>query len=315
MKIKLLLLTLFTSSISAQTLNMGTGGESGNYYQMGQDIASYCNTELSPSTVNIMQSGGSISNLVGMQNKQYSLGMVQEDVLFYNAKRDPKKVNRNRLKVLTGLHEESIHLLIPKGYQPKDSKNKSMWSKFFGKKDPSLKFELSMLKGQTVGSWGGSLVSAEALGFFFNLNLKVKEVTDNPNDLSQPIVLVGGAPYKPVQDYLATGKWTLAPLDFRAINQQASFYLPQSINYQIGGKVVSTSTVGVRALLIGKSYRKKSRNEAMSNLATCIYQNAVDLADDPDTNPNWASVYDYIEDDDQSDWSYFPLNESKLANQ
>lgn len=299
--------------VSAKTLNMGTGGTDGNYYAMGQDIKSYCSDSIS-TDLNVAETTGSVSNLLGMMNKEYSLGIVQEDVLNYNAKRNPKKVNQNRMKILTGLHEEAVHLLIPKGYQPKSNESKSLWSKFgLGKDDDQpKKFELSMLKGQEIGSWGGSMVSAEALGYFFGLNIHVSEVKNNVNDLSKPLVLVGGAPYKVVQDYLASGKWTLASLNYDAISQQASFYSKQNVNYQIGGKVRSVPTVGVRALLLGKSFRKKSRNEPMTELATCIYQNVADLADDPDTNPNWGSVYDYVEGDGQSNWAYFPLDESKL---
>ncbi|SEG14103.1 TAXI family TRAP transporter solute-binding subunit [Marinobacterium lutimaris] len=305
-------LAAVVAPVSAHALNMGTGGTSGNYYAMGQDIKNYCAGEIG-ADLNVMETGGSVTNLLGMTNKDYSIAMVQEDVLHYNAKRSPQRVNRNRLKVITGLHEESVHLLVPKGYEP-ESGDKNMWSMLFGSdsEQPS-KFQLSMLKNQSVGSWGGSIVSAEALGYFFGLNLNVVETSKNVNDTSKPIVLVGGAPYGPVTEYLDSGKWTLASLDYNAISQTAAFYSNQTVNYQIDGKVRSIPTVGIRALLLGKSFRKESRNEPMINLATCIYANVADLADDPDTNPNWASVYDYIEAEGQSDWSYFPLNEGALA--
>ena len=297
-----------TAPIHAKTLNMGTGGSTGNYFKMGNDIKSYCSDDVSVD-LNVEESGGSVENLLGLMNKKYALAIVQEDVLHYNAKRSPKKVNRNRLKVLTGLHEESVHLLIPKGYSPKGSGN--ILSSLFGG-DDKKKFTLSMLKNQEVGSWGGSIVSAEALSYFFKLNLHVKETQENVNNTSMPIVLVGGAPYQPVKNYLDSGKWVLASLDYDEIKKDAPFYSKQTVNYEISGKVSPVQTVGVRALLIGKSFRKESRNKPMSQLAACIYSNVADLADDPDTSPNWASVYDYIEDDGQSDWAYFPLDEQVM---
>ena len=322
MKLKATLLStlvaISTVPMGANALEMGTGDKEGNYFKMGQDIKSYCADNVG-TELNIAETGGSVANLLGMMNKEYSLGIVQEDVLNYNAKRNPKAVNQNRMKVLTGLHEEAVHLLIPKGYQPKSPESKSMWSKFgFGKDDDQpKKFELSMLKGQEISSWGGSIVSAEALGYFFGLNIHVTEPKNkgDVNDTSKPLVLVGGAPYKVVQDYLASGKWTLAALNYDAISQQAPFYSKQNVNYQIGGKVRSVPTVGVRALLMGKSFRKKSRNQPMTDLATCIYQNVADLADDPDTNPSWSSVYDYVEGDEQANWAYFPLDETKLEEE
>ncbi|MCY9874019.1 hypothetical protein [Vibrio barjaei] len=307
----LLAATSFTTS--AASLKIGTGGEGNNYHGMGLDIASYCEEDVNRE-LEIIETLGSTQNLVGLLNKQFSVAMVQEDVLNFYAKRDPNKVNKNLLKVITDLHEEAVHLLIPKGYQPKSKEEKGMWSNFFGKDDNQPKqFELSMLKGQTVGSWGGSIVSAEALGYFFGLGLRVVEVKDNVDNTSKPLILVGGAPYKTAQKYLASGKWTLAPLNYDAISQQASFYTKQTVNYQIGGKVRSIPTVGVRAQLIGKSFRKKSRNTPMTELATCIYANVADLADDYETNPNWSSVYDHVETGAQSNWSYFPLDEKKLA--
>ncbi|SDH47639.1 TRAP-type uncharacterized transport system, substrate-binding protein [Vibrio xiamenensis] len=318
LKVTVLSVLVILASLPAQakTLNMGTGSTKGNYYSMGMDIKSYCSGSIGVD-LNIAETTGSVTNLMGLMDKDYSLGIVQEDVLNYNAKRNPKKVNQNRMKVLTGLHEEAVHLLIPKGYNPKSSHDTSMWSKWgsmLGGDEQPHQFELSMLKGQEVGSWGGSIVSAEALGYFFGLNIHVTEVKNkgDVNDTSKPLILVGGAPYQVVQDYLASGKWTLAALNYDAISQQASFYSKQNVNYQISGKVRSVPTVAVRALLIGKSFRKDSRNKPMTELATCIYNNVADLADDPDTNPNWGSVYDYIEGNGQTNWSYFPLDEAKL---
>ncbi|MEZ8028365.1 TAXI family TRAP transporter solute-binding subunit [Enterovibrio norvegicus] len=305
--------TLMTSPVVAKELIMGTGGPAGNYFGLGTDINEYCAEDVTNFDLNVVNSGGSVDNLLGITNKKYALGMVQEDVLNFHAKRSPKQVNKNRVKVLVGLHEEAVHLLIPKNYKPKTDSNTGMWNKWFGASEQNAKkFELSMLKGQEVGSWGGSMVSAQALSYFFGLNLNVVETSNNANDLSKPLVLVGGAPYAVVDEYLKSGKWTLAALDHDSISQTAGFYSKQNVNYQIGGKVQSVETVGVRALLVGKSFRKKTRNASMTELATCIYANVADLADDPNTNPNWSSVYDYIEDEGQSDWSYFPLDEDKL---
>ncbi|CZF83366.1 MULTISPECIES: TAXI family TRAP transporter solute-binding subunit [Grimontia] len=311
-----LAVSFISSPLVAKELVMGTGGPTGNYFGMGNDIAEYCADEVTDFDLTITNSGGSVDNLLGITNKKYALGMVQEDVLNFHAKRSPKQVNKNRIKVLSGLHEEAVHLLIPKNYKPKGNDSGGMWTKWFGGSEKKAqKFELPMLKGQTVGSWGGSMVSAQALSYFFNLNLSVVEAANNPNDTSMPLVLVGGAPYAVVDEYLKTGKWTLAELDYDQISQTAGFYSKQNVNYQIAGKVQSIETVGVRALLVGKSFRKKKRNASMIELATCIYANVADLADDPNTNPNWASVYDYLEDEGQSDWSYFPLDEDKLEDE
>lgn len=294
----------------AKEIKFGTGSANGNYFAVGNDIANYCSDELNGDTLSVLESGGSVDNLLGFQSKKYSVGIIQEDVLNYYAKLNPKQVNKNRIKVVTGLHKEAVHLLIPKGYKPK---TKGSWTDVFSG-DEIVKIDLQSLKGQTIGSWGGSIVSTEALSYFFDLNLNVVNVPQDKrgaNTLNIPILLVGGHPYKPVEEYLDSGKWNLISLDYQRISQVARFYSNENVAYTINGKAVNTPTVGVQALLVGKSFRKKSRNDNMSAIATCISENVADLADDPDTNPLWGSIYDEVDNDEQIDWGYFPLNEPK----
>lgn len=299
-----------TYPITAYSLNMGTGGSTGNYLSMGIDINIYCVDDVS-TTINVIESEGSVDNLLGMLTKKFDVGMVQEDVLHFNSEQTPETVNSNRLKIITGLHQEAIHLLIPKSYSP-ETHNKKMWTDVFTKNRTPKKFELSMLKNQRVGSTGGGLISAEALSYYFDLDLDIYKTSLDVNDTSTPIVLVGGAPYAPVEKYLETDKWILATLDYKTNEKKAGFYNHQTVNYRIDGKIQSISTLGVRSLLIGKSFRKETRNKPMTELATCIYNNISDLADDPETNSNWNNVYDYFESGDQSSWPYFPLDHPKL---
>jgi len=320
MKHKNLFVLILSTSVSYSAiadnlvLDMGTGGPTGNYLAMGKDINNYCSNELSMN-INVLESNGSVDNLLGMLNKKYDIGIVQNDVLYYNAERSPDKINKNRVKIISGLHKEAIHLLIPKGYNPEPEK-KGLWSDIFVHKDkePAKKFQLSMLKDHEVGATGGAIVSAEALSYFFDLNLKIKNTSMSVNDTSIPMVIVGGAPYEPVKSYLDTGKWMLATLDYDAIAAKAPFYSNQTVNYRIDGKMQPISTLGVRALLIGKSFRNENRNAPMTELATCIYRNIVDLADDSETNLNWNNVYEHIEDGGQSDWAYFPLDSTQLGD-
>jgi TRAP-type uncharacterized transport system substrate-binding protein len=293
-----------SGGVQAQTLKLGSGAISGNYFSMMEDVDSYCSESLTEGTrLEVMATDGSVDNLVGMGTKTYSLGVVQEDVLQFFAKRDPRKVNENRIKVISGLHMESVHLIVPKNYSPDG------WGGLLSSITGSKKMSIDQLKGQTIGSWGGSMISAKALSYFMGLDLDVREVPSKKRvDPGIPILLVGGHPYKPAQELLDTGKYVLIPIDYNQIKAQAQFYLPSSINYKVDGRIVDVSTFAVRALLVGKSFRKETRNENMKILAECISENLVDLADDPDTNPNWASVYEIEEQGEElSSWAYFPL--------
>ncbi len=228
-------------------------------------------------------------------------------------RKDPRKINVNRMKIISELHIETIHLLIPNGYQPKKQNMEGLFSKFktmfLTNNNKPIKISLQMLKDQEIASWGGSSVSAKALSYFFGLNWKIKEIPEQKRDSinNMPILLVGGQPYEPVKKYLATGKYKLVGLNYSEISAKAPFYISTEASYHIDGKSISAPSIGIQALIIGKAFRKESRNKAMTNLAQCINDNLPDLADDPDTNPNWNSVYDLNEEGQQINWSYFPI--------
>lgn len=308
-------LTLGTLSAQAGQVKVGTGGETGNYYGMSVDIVDYCGDTLgmdrrgNANTLEVMTSGGSVVNVDGLINKKFFVAWSQEDVLQYQAKRNPA-VNQNRLKIVASMHPETIHVLIPKNWQPTKAA-KSMWGKmkFWDKGDKGpVTIDINMLKGQTVGAWGGSVISAKALGYFLDENptdntpfFNVQEYDGKPDALDKPFIIVGGAPYAPVENYLSSGRYHIVGLNHGMIASKAPFYLKTSATYQ--GQNVDT--VAVRSHLIGKSFNKESRNTVMTSLASCINDNLADLADDPNTNPNWQAVYDLDQEGAATNWSYF----------
>ncbi len=297
------------SPVNSKPIKIGTGSEKGNYYGMVNDIKMYCQDAVAPKVLNPNITNGSVENLLGMSSKKFSMGVAQEDVLQYFAKTQPRKVNRNNQKIITGLHMEPAHLLIPVGYQPKEGKKS--WSDRFSSLiggEETKPISMDLLKGQTVGSWGGSIVSTKALSYFLGLNLNVVDIAeDQRKDPQIPLLLVGGHPYKPVSDLLETGKYHLVPIDYSKLESLAQFYMEANVSYMVNGKVTAVPTFGVRALLVGKSFRKEARNIQSVSLAKCIDENLADLADDPDTNPNWGSVYELEEAGGQTNWSYFSL--------
>jgi hypothetical protein len=307
-------LSISVFGTQASEIKVGTGSEMGSYFGMTKDIERYCSSELTKDTLTVMTSGGAVDNLLGLGKKKYSMGDVQEDVLNFHAKRSPRKINQKRIKVITPMHVEAMHLLIPKGYKPA-GKNlsffESLSEKISGGGDQPVKIDIGLLKDQKVGAWGGSIVSGQALSFFFDLNVDVVEINQGDTG-NMPIIIVAGYPSKVVEAYLATGKYILVSIDHAKVAQRADFYTNETVNYSVNGRMVNVPTIGVRALLVGKSFRKKSRNLGASELATCITNNLADMADDPDTSPNWSSVFEYVDDEGQVGWDYFPLIEDKL---
>jgi len=291
----LVLGTIFSASISVakqRTMPIGTGGKTGNYYAMGNDIVDYCQEELKDTKINVLSSEGSVSNLLGLTNKKYSVGIVQQDVLSFYSKNNPALINPRTVRVISALHMETVYLLIPKNYSP--NTGGSWWEKAKALLDDDNTKPISFesLRGATVSSWGGSVISARALQYFLGVDFNIVDVPPGKRtNINTPIILVGGQPYPPVENLLKTGKFMLVSLDADTVKAKQPFYIKTSVSYNINGKALTVTTVGVRALMVAKVYRSKKRNAPIDSLANCIQDNLADLADDPDTNPNWENVY------------------------
>lgn len=308
---KLLLTATLALTISeARPINWGTGGPTGNYYSMSQEIVEECGTGREDVLVN---TGGSSDNIFGATQKKYKIFWSSADVLFDAARLNPK-VNQNNFKILARLHDEQVHVLFPKGWKPVTesswtSKLSGFANKFTGNEPAPVAIDINLLKNQVIGSWGGSIKAAEALSNVFQLNATIKSVPEayhtNPG---VPTILVGGAPYKAVEDILATGKYILVSLDSLAIARIAPHYVPSTVAYKIDGKVENIPTVAVPALLLGKSSRKEARNKPMEDLATCI-DGAMDILAEDSTNPNWEVAYEANENGMSLNWSYFKVSE------
>lgn len=293
--------------VMAKPIPVGTGGETGNYYGMTEDIKSYCELSSGNELV-INTTSGSIENMDGMTSKKYKVGWVQEDVLQFNAKNSPRKVNEKRMKVILAAMGETFHLMSPVGWKPTSTTKKKFWESWgFGNSEPMQAVDLSSLANQTVGGWGGSLTSLHALNHFAALNMNIVEIPENERAAPKiPVLLVGGQPYNPAQKMLESGKYTMLPVVSKTLADRAPFFTPTKASYVVNGKQVNIPTFQVRALLMGKSSRKEERNADMVELAACIQESLPDLADDSDTNPNWETVYELNEDEDNEvDWKYF----------
>ena len=298
------------AALAAGSLPTGTGSAAGNYYSMADDIKNYCDGSFSGGYVlDVQESTGSTENLTGIMDKKFALGIVQVDVLQYFSRKMPNRINESTIKAVAGLHDEPLHILIPNDWKPSGG---GFFSNLFGGDEGPM--DVNTLKDQTVGAWGGSLISAKALNMALGLNMNVVEVPqESANKVKIPMVIVGGAPYAPVEHLLATKKWTLVGLDAADIKQRAPFYNPATLTYSIGGKIKAIPSVSVQAVMVGKSFRNKSRNKPMTELATCITGSIADLADDYDTNPNWGSVYEFIEAGGQTSWPMFDIDEQALS--
>lgn len=309
----ILVMSVTAVTAQAKTVRVGTGSETGTYFGIGTDIDSFCGTEMSEASLELFPSGGSVANLDGMNTKQFTAGIVQEDVLrLYSKFLMPKKVNEKRIRVITPLHVEPLNLLIPVNYKPEGQKV-GFFAKLWGSDDAPVKLDINLLRNQQVAAWGGSMVSAQALSRYLGLDFSVREIAKGQTAKGRngeiPILVVEGFPSKVVQQYLDSGKYRLVSIDYDKVKVQADFYVPHKLSYTVKGKVVNVDTIGTRALLVGKASRKASRNLPMEELASCIEESLIDLADDADTNSNWSEIFEFVDDENTVDWKYFNLAE------
>ena len=197
------------------------------------------------------------------------------------------------MKVVFAAHQEVVHVMIPKGYKPETESGGwlSSVTSIFSAEQP-VTLDINLLANQKVAAWGGSVVSAKAISAFMDLNFDVismNNATEAANS-SLPIVSVGGIPYKPVQDILDKGNYLLVGLNAAAFTRNAPFYSQVSASYVVNGSLTDVETIGVRALVMGKSSRRPGGNEGMTNLSHCIEESVLDLADDPESSPVWQSI-------------------------
>lgn len=311
-KILIAIPMMVSVAFAAPTLPVGTGSETGNYYGMMNDIGSYCGEYLSNGlTLDIQSTGGSSENINGILNKQFAMGIVQADVLSYFQRSRPNEVNQNVIKAIAGLHDEPFHILIPRGWQPEV--DKGFFGNLFGGDDP-VELNIQSLRDQVIGSTGGGMISARELSNAMDLNLRVVEV--NSKELAKqkiPLLLVGGVPYSPVVELLATKNWKLVSLNYHEIAGRAPIYKQTSLTYTMNGKITAVPSIAVQAILVGKSARKESRNRPMIELASCVTASIADLADDYATNPNWGLVYKFMESGGRTSWEMFPLDEQLIT--
>lgn len=290
----------------ASTINFGTGGPTGNYFSMANDVDAFCKDFPSGKSLNIQNTGGSISNVDGMLSKKFNLIWVQEDVLQFYAKNNTRKVNEKRQRVVMGGQPETLHLIVPKGYKPAGSGG--IFGKLMSSFESDKPVSLETLKGQTLGGWGGSLVSANALSHFANLGMNIVEIPEGQRAApTVPVLIVGGQPYSAVQNLLNTGKYTMLPVQSNTLEDRAPFYSKITASYVVNGKLINIPTFSVRALLLTKYSRKSERNEDMVYLSNCLQESLADLADDADTNPNWETVYELNTNEDgdfDPDWKH-----------
>ena len=97
----------------ATTMSMGTGSPTGTYYAYGGILCQYI-TNNAGITANAVSTGGSKDNIQGINDKDYSLGTVQSDVMHYawNGTRSFETDGKiTSFRTIAGLYAEAVQLV------------------------------------------------------------------------------------------------------------------------------------------------------------------------------------------------------------
>ncbi|KAE9531133.1 TAXI family TRAP transporter solute-binding subunit [Ursidibacter arcticus] len=114
-----LLATLATTAISAQAeekfITIGTGGQTGVYYVVGQSICQLVNRDTAKTQVkcNAPSTGGSVANLNSIAAKQMDMGIAQSDWQFhaYNGSSSFEGKKNDKLRAIFSIHPEPFTVM------------------------------------------------------------------------------------------------------------------------------------------------------------------------------------------------------------
>lgn len=111
--------TLAVSSLSVQAedkfITIGTGGQTGVYYVVGQSICQLVNRNTAQTQVkcNAPSTGGSVANLNAIADKQMDMGIAQSDWQFhaYNGSSSFEGKKNDKLRAIFSIHPEPFTVM------------------------------------------------------------------------------------------------------------------------------------------------------------------------------------------------------------
>ncbi len=312
MKIRTIIATLaslvFAGAAFAQTMVIATGGKSGIYYPLANDLQTFCGVE---DSVKVLESGGSLDNhkrIWQTRPSEATAGIFQYDFAIYMREQNPQW--QRSMSVVARLHDEYLQIIALD--RPFKQGEKSLAGFKYGGTTKILQ-SFSDLKGQTVYAWGGSYYSAVVLSNKFSLGLNVVDLSNTKPDGKggyqkvekdarpelvaamliakgdgMAIVAVGGSNLSWVKEENGFNKqWKLLSVSKESHDKVAGTYGSGDVSYLnlSGGKA---STLTVPALLMTRTYSSPERVKPIVALQNCIRDKITTLRDEGDST--WAVI-------------------------
>ena len=284
-----LLLSATASAAAPVFLDVATSPKGSTAADMFRDLGRVCTNA---SFLRQRQTSGSVENLELLLGNQVSLAFVQLDVLKARDQidHDPRTAE---LRQLLPLNFDEIHLIAR---QPTSKKN------VFGKVSVTGVTRWSDLKGKKLGTWGGSVITANVLKAKSNLNVSILEYKGREDTLAalaagqvDAVLSVVGQPAEWVRA-LDTSKYTLLPLDIppAAVN---GFYRQATLRYAGLGSI---PTYAVQRILVTRNFKTPERRTPLLSYQKCALSKLPTLQETEGFHPKWNEVTFK-----ESDWPWF----------
>lgn len=294
----LLLLGAALAWAQQPTLRLATGGETGTYYVMGNNMATYCSAGLN---LQVQKTGGTDDNIERLTSaNKADIAIAQKDILFKRAKFNKDASVANLLAVMP-LYGEAMHVVV---------KKQSAVNTFtdLGAVVGRLGGYLGGKQGKKIGAYGGSIESAEIFKALSGIDYEVVPVADNASGLAaldkgeiDALMAMGGAPLGWVGDKLDRSKHRLIPVTVSMENMSQA-YRRINITYTKLG-VNALPTVATDAILVTRNFTSPEKVQAVSLLRKCITTELTRMQEADDTHGQWQNVQ---KDNLQVEgWSFF----------
>jgi hypothetical protein len=262
----------FSSAFAGEkNIVIGTAGVTGVYYPAGGAICRMVNRGRKEHGIRcaVESTGGSISNLEGIHNKDLDFGVVQSDLLYYaytGTEIFSDAGSDKKLRVLLSLHPEPFTIVARKDSKTNtfdDLKGKKIYTGANGSGMRATMEELISKKGLNIKTFA-KFIDVKS-------NDQTKALCDGKIDA---LVYSGGHPNGAIQQVTSTCPTHLVNVAEKDIDKMVAahpFYVRSSIPANMyAGNQQETKTFGVRAMLVTSA---DADEEVVYEVVKAVFEN------------------------------------------
>ena len=251
-------------TMMGRTLSLATGNEGANYYAFGLAISNSAATE--GLAIEVMASKGSVENLQRLTAGQIDLCLAQSDIAFncYKGRGQFNKPTTN-LIAIAPIYTEVVHIMVRKRLQVRRIQDFSGKRVALGEQGSGTE----VISRRVLDAAGISI--SEIQPFYLDLVSALDALKKDSVDI---VFVASGYPLEALESVLKSEEaWLYEPnIDVceRLVSEDPCFVISTIPQLTYPGQYEDVSTIGIRALLLGRSDSKESVSHALAKaVATC----------------------------------------------